>query len=398
MLPYVSVYEYIHKQVEHAIDSVDSKLDIYNEYKNIVTSPQLTDSVFIEVINNYFYDVGLVNAKLKSLKVPERQVGIKVRATKDSLVVTEVLDDIRFVVGDEIVSLSGDEIDYCRKRYSRLLNDEPFHREEWHHILTFQNEVEVKRGNQTYHFELKQYKVDDEAKVNVYVRDDVPIVEMVGNITFDQAVDALYDLSKVDSKVGHLIFDMRKASFDKLNIAEFLIPYFYEIGAEETVLTNDAQVEINRERHKVLYKKKLDRLFKEANEMNEQAFYQNVIDQPVGNWRYFDDNKIEFTGLSRFECIKVLIDKDTKMAAEWLVNKVSKSKIVNVLGRPSKGNLSFLDLVDEIIDQRFVLTFPVENVKKTIQDEVIYPNELIEWSKRHTIVDLDIKFTIEYSC
>ena len=29
-------------------------------------------------------------------------------------------------------------------RYHRLLKDEPYHREEWGHILTFQNEVEVK--------------------------------------------------------------------------------------------------------------------------------------------------------------------------------------------------------------------------------------------------------------
>lgn len=54
------------------------------------------------------------------------------------------LDDIRFVVGDEITQLSGDSIEYCRMRYHRLLKDEPYHREEWGHILTFQNEVEVK--------------------------------------------------------------------------------------------------------------------------------------------------------------------------------------------------------------------------------------------------------------
>ena len=35
--------------------------------------------------------------------------------------------------------------------------------------------------------------------------------------------------------------------------------------------------------------------------MNEQAFYQNIIDQTEGNWQYFDDNQIEFTGLSRLK-------------------------------------------------------------------------------------------------
>ncbi|MGO1759537.1 MAG: hypothetical protein ACTHY0_07460, partial [Mammaliicoccus vitulinus] len=103
MLPYVSLYEYVHKQIEHAIDNVDEQYRIYNEYKNIFTSPQLTDQVFIEVMNNYFYEVGLLNTNIKSLKEPAQQVGIKVRSTKYALFVTEVLDYISFVVGDEIV-------------------------------------------------------------------------------------------------------------------------------------------------------------------------------------------------------------------------------------------------------------------------------------------------------
>ena len=154
---------------------------------------------------------------------------------------------------------------------------------------------------------------------------------------------------------------------------------------------------IDRERHKSLYKQKIERIFKQCEEMNEQAFYQNLMDQPSGNWEYFDDNKIDFIGLSRFEKITILIDKDTENAAEWLVYKVSNSGIVNLVGRPTKGNLKFFNLVDEVIDQRFVLTFPVENVNNEIKDEVIYPEILIEWSKRHAIVDKDIKFSIDNS-
>ncbi|GGH99474.1 hypothetical protein [Mammaliicoccus vitulinus] len=397
MLPYVSLYEYVHKQIEHAIDNVDEQYRIYNEYKNIFTSPQLTDQVFIEVMNNYFYEVGLLNTNIKSLKEPAQQVGIKVRATKDALVVTEVLDDIRFVVGDEIVALSGDPIAFCRKRYNRLLGDEPYHREEWGHILTFQNEVDVKRGNQNYHFELKKYPLNSDHIVNVYTRDGVPIVEFVGNITFEQAVEALYHLSKVQHESKKITFDFRGAKFDKLSIAEFLMPYFYEIGTQECILTRDTHVVIEHERHKSLYKHKLERLFKQCEEMNEQAFYQNLIDQPYGDWKYFDENKIDFIGLSRFENITVLIDKDTENAAEWLVYKVANSGIVNLVGRPTKGNLSFFNLVEEVIDQRFVLTFPIANMNKVIKDEVVYPEVLIEWSKRHAIVDKDIKFSIDNS-
>lgn len=397
MLPYVSLYEYMHKQVEHAIQNIDEKYNIYDEYKNIVTSPQLTDQVFIEVMNNYFFDIGLFNTKIKSLKEPEKQVGIKVRATKDSLVVTEVINDIRFVLGDEIVTLSGDPIEFCRKRYKRLLGDEPYHREEWEHILTFQSEVDVKRSNQYYHFELKKYQLNDEASINVYIKENTPIAEFVGNITFEQTVEALYQLSKIKHSSKDIIFDFRKATFDKLSIAEFLIPYFYEIGNQETILTSDTHIVIDRERHKSLYKQKIERIFKQCEEMNEQAFYQNLMDQPSGNWEYFDDNKIDFIGLSRFEKITILIDKDTENAAEWLVYKVSNSGIVNLVGRPTKGNLKFFNLVDEVIDQRFVLTFPVENVNNEIKDEVIYPEILIEWSKRHAIVDKDIKFSIDNS-
>src|SRR5699024_11287044 len=103
-----------------------------------------------------------------------------------------------------------------------------------------------------------------------------------------------------------------------------------------------------------IFIRKLEKLYKESEEMNEQAFYQNIIDQIEGNWQYFDDNQIEFTGLSRFEDITIIIDKDTETAAEWFVQKVQNSNIVNVIGRPTKGDLSYMDLVEEKIDQRFL--------------------------------------------
>jgi len=139
-------------------------------------------------------------------------------------------------------------------------------------------------------------------------------------------------------------------------------------------------------------------LYKESEEMNEQAFYQNIIDQIEGNWQYFDDNQIEFTGLSRFEDITIIIDKDTEMAAEWFVQKVQNSNIVNVIGRPTKGDLSYMDLVEEKIDQRFLLSYPVYNLKRKNYDSMVYPNELIEWSKRHALYDYDIKFAINNRC
>lgn len=77
----------------------------------------------------------------------------------------------------------------------------------------------------------------------------------------------------------------------------------------------------------------------------------------------------------------VLIDKDTSYAAEWLVYKIAKSGIVNLVGRPTSGNLSFFNIVEEIIDQRFILSFPVDNLSQSIQDDVVYPDTLIEWSK-----------------
>ncbi len=397
MLPYVSLYEYVYRQTEHAIVDADQKHAIYEEYKNIVTSSHLSDQVFIEVMNNFFYDIGLLSTSIKALKIPDKQVGIKVRATKDALVVTKVLDDIRFVVGDEITQLSGDSIEYCRMRYHRLLKDEPYHREEWGHILTFQNEVEVKRANQTYHFELRHYPVSTEHTIDVTVKDDVPILEFNGDIRFEQAVEALYKLSKIQASSKKVIFDFRNAQFKNLSIAEFLMPYFYEIGNQETILTKDTQVKVERERHKSLFKQKLERLYKACSEMNEQAFYQNILDQPVGDWKFFDDDKIDFIGLSRFEEIVILIDKDTSYAAEWLVYKVVKSGIVNLVGRPTNGNLAFLNIVDEIIDQRFILSFPVENLNQSIQDDVVYPDTLIEWSKRHALVDKDIKFSIDNS-
>jgi len=234
MLPYVSIFEYIHKQVEHNINTQESILEVYKEYKNIVNSPQLTDKVFIEVINNYFYDANIKYSSLTALKEQKQQVGFKVRATKDALIVTEVTDDLRFVVGDEITALSGDGIEYCRKRYHRILGEEPYHREDWHHILTLQNDVDINRSHQSYHFELKKYIFKEEAQIRIYERDEIPIVNIKGNISFEQTIDALYQLSKIKS--SRIIFDLRYANFDRLSIAEFLIPYFYILVNEFSLI------------------------------------------------------------------------------------------------------------------------------------------------------------------
>lgn len=68
MLPYIALFEYIHKQIENVIEKNITNNDVYDEYKNIVHTPQLADQVFMEIMNNYFYEVGLKNAKLTRLK------------------------------------------------------------------------------------------------------------------------------------------------------------------------------------------------------------------------------------------------------------------------------------------------------------------------------------------
>ena len=80
-----------------------------------------------------------------------------------------------------------------------------------------------------------------------------------------------------------------------------------------------------------------------------KLFIKIFLDQPVGDWKFFDDDKIDFIGLSRFEEIMILIDKDTSYAAEWLVYKVAKSGIVNLVGRPTSGNLAFLILLMKLL-------------------------------------------------
>ena len=54
-------------------------------------------------------------SSLTALKEQKQQVGFKVRATKDALIVTEVTDDLRFVVGDEITALLEMELNIVEK-------------------------------------------------------------------------------------------------------------------------------------------------------------------------------------------------------------------------------------------------------------------------------------------
>ncbi len=86
--------------------------------------------------------------------------GIRVRRHHDALIVTDVENALQFVVGDEITALSGDTIAELAERYKKLLFNEPPERQDWHPILRKQNRTQVKRGNQSYEFDLHVYEDD----------------------------------------------------------------------------------------------------------------------------------------------------------------------------------------------------------------------------------------------
>lgn len=62
---------------------------------------------------------------------------------------------------------------------------------------------------------MRHYPVSTEHTIDVTVKDDVPILEFNGDISFEQAVEALYKLSKIQesSKKSCLILGMHNLKF-----------------------------------------------------------------------------------------------------------------------------------------------------------------------------------------
>ncbi|TDM03980.1 hypothetical protein [Macrococcus carouselicus] len=156
-------YLAIFKEVRYILAEQGLKDEaISDNYQSVFSKLNPNPFTFQQVMVDY-----LAEFSVKSLDFVDQHFwsnGIRVRRCGDELMVTSVTADMRFVVGDRITHLSGDAVSALAERYRKLLFNEPPDRQDWHPILKKQHQAVVRRGEETYEFDLKAFEENGETE------------------------------------------------------------------------------------------------------------------------------------------------------------------------------------------------------------------------------------------
>lgn len=149
MNQYLEIFKTVRQKLEW-LGYVDD--EVSDNYASIFMKLSPNPFTFQQLMVDY-----LSEFNVKSLDFIEMEYvtnGVRVRRQGDSLIVTDVTEDTRFVVGDRIIKLSGDAVSDLAERYKKLLFFETESREDWHPILRKQTDVTLMRGDEEYTFDL----------------------------------------------------------------------------------------------------------------------------------------------------------------------------------------------------------------------------------------------------
>lgn len=105
------------------------------------------------------------------------------------LIVIEVNDDNRLVVGDVITKMSNDEINILESRYKKLLFHEDDNNQDWTHIIAKQSNLTLLRGEEEYKFDVQYFNHFPENTVKSYNG-----YQIVTIYNFDETVTYPHDL------------------------------------------------------------------------------------------------------------------------------------------------------------------------------------------------------------
>ncbi|WP_414046639.1 hypothetical protein ACMGE5_10130 [Macrococcus equi] len=184
-------YHTIFSQVAEKITSLNHTKDESTEnlYLNIIKNlgPD-NDYTFQQIMLEY-----LSEFQIKSLFFYHRNLighnGFHVKKKSDHLVVTEVNEDTRLVVGDNITAMSDDLIPVLETRYKKLLFHEVDAQQDWTHIIDKQSKLDVLRGEEQYQLEVKRFQSFPDNTISRY-----ETYQIVTIYNFDDTVDYKNDL------------------------------------------------------------------------------------------------------------------------------------------------------------------------------------------------------------
>lgn len=201
-MQYYQIFQQVVATLKEKAQLYDEQL--FEDYLQIFKHlPPQNDFTFTHIMMEYITDFNIPG--IYFYQKQKYYPGFFVKRSNDKLIVTDVIDDMQFVVGDEITLMSHDTITELGERYKKHFYEKDNENQDWSFILQKQKEVKVNRGNESFSFELGHYlyppsqlrKYEDES---LYYQ--ILTIYNLDELDFNQIVDI---------QLQPLILDLRHA-------------------------------------------------------------------------------------------------------------------------------------------------------------------------------------------
>ena len=188
-MQYYQIFQQVAATLKEKAQLFDQHL--YEDYLQIFKHlPPQNDFTFTHIMMEYITDFNIPGTYFYQKQ--KYYPGFFVKRSNDKLLVTDVIDDMQFVVGDEITLMSHDTILELSERYKKHFYEKQNENQDWSFILQKQKEVKVKRGNEIFTIELGHYLLP-QSQLKKYEDDNLKYQTLtiynLDEIDFNQIVD-----------------------------------------------------------------------------------------------------------------------------------------------------------------------------------------------------------------
>lgn len=384
--------------------------------EQLMTEDAMTPFIFSNVVNDYlmaFQDQHMSFSFNGSDDVKAKYRGFRTRRCDEVLIVIETVEENRFPVGSQIITIDGQTISQIIATNRYFLSGISAEREDWMPIFNQSSwiEVEYPDGTQA-SFELRNYEA-------ISINQSPSIKELDNNTiylhfpSFMNVNETLDFVKKVEGKIcscHHLIIDVRDNHGGNGKSYSTLMPYLFRPG-EHPPTTSELKEFNYTNRNADLFIQLCQRMAQQVTDEKTLELFASIeedCEKYRGQGFVLMDFSEElaaaastFTGHDYPINVIVMTDVYCASAAEYFVETCQSSSKTTVIGRATMGVNDYSDLVVKSWGQLYSLYYPISRrVNQTPNDPLhgkgIQPDHYIPWTPQHLKEDVDLLYALEF--
>ncbi|MEG0473116.1 MAG: S41 family peptidase [Solibacillus sp.] len=376
----------------------------YNHPKRYTVSNNMDDATFTQTIQEYLHDFkdGHLSFRNKKSEIPFR--GFRVRRCEDALYVTEVLGEQHLQVGDKIITINGESINYASYRYDKFLQDDVYERQMWNNVLQFVDHIEYERDGEPHELNLSQYdRPDYTPEYDLKQLNENTVYIKLTDFGHSEPIQKMLEEHEaILNSIQNIIFDVR------VNYGGNDLFYFPFVGytIDETVrasqivqpdevmytnyTANNCDLWIDSLSNYL--KQPLDEATKIVLEKEIEKFKMNY---GVGMKKVEDNEDFTFEPKGTGKKVFILSDVTCGSSGETFIKNLKHSPKVKVIGRSTMGILDYFNVTTKDYGN-YEFGYSVSKMYEKYHNNEIgtSPHIYIPWTPQHLVEDVDLNYAL----